>query len=67
MTLRTTAGKRWDRTNELRRRADVVRRFTVAFLFGIGISTLAVLIVQTAAQRAASPITSPIEEGLRNE
>jgi hypothetical protein len=66
-SLRDTARLRWEETNERNRRADVVRRFVVAFLFGLGISTLVALIIQTAVQRAASPITDPIREGLRHE
>jgi hypothetical protein len=62
--LRKTAARQWERNHDLQRRADALRRFIVAFGFGIAISTLAVLIIQTATQRAALPITIPLEQGL---
>jgi len=64
---RDLARLRWEQTNERRRRADAFSRFVSAFLFGVAITTLVVLIIQTAAQHVAAPITIPLERGLRHE
>jgi hypothetical protein len=64
--LRDHATRQWERNNIRRAQADAFRRFIVAFGFGIAISTLAVLIIQTAAQHVAAPITIPLEQGLNH-
>ena len=63
--LRDLAARRY-RENDLRAiRLAAWRRFLSAFLFGIAITTLAVLTISTVAQRAAQPTTTEIEKGLQ--
>jgi len=65
--LRDLARLRWDRVNDLRSRRETFRRFASAFFFGLAISMLVALIIQTGVRHAARPIVNPIEEGLAHE
>jgi len=63
--LRNLARRRWRENNLRAIRLTAWRRFLSAFLFGIAITTLAVLTISTVAQRAAQPTTTEIERGLQ--
>jgi hypothetical protein len=63
--LRNLAARRY-RENDLRAiRLAAWRRFLSAFLFGIAITTLAVMTISTVARKAARSTTSSIERGLQ--
>jgi hypothetical protein len=62
--LREHATRQWERNREHRAQLETVRRFLAAFAFGIAATALVVMIIETAAQRAAAPTTSAISRGL---
>jgi hypothetical protein len=65
--LRDLSARRY-RENDLRAiRLAAWRRFLSAFLLGVALTVLAALTISTVAQRAAQPITSPIEHGLHRD